>query len=326
MQNTLTSKKKMGNSDLEVAPLVLGGNVFGWTIDAPTSFAVLDAFVDRGFNMIDTANMYSAWVPGNQGGESETIIGDWLQKSGKRDRVLIATKVGMPMGDGSKGLKKDYIIASVEQSLKRLKTDRIDLYQSHADDADTPLQETLEAYDALIKAGKVRYIGASNYSAERLREAIEISKQHGLPQYISLQPEYNLYDRSGFEAQLEPLCLEQNVGVIPYYSLASGFLTGKYRSQADLAKSVRGKGIGEKYLNERGQNILAALDEISRAHDTTLTAIALAWLNQRKSITAPIASATSVAQLDELAAATSIKLSDQDVARLEANAGAASAR
>lgn len=317
MPNTLLSKKKLGHSNLEIAPLVLGGNVFGWTIDQSASFKVLDEFVDSGFNMIDTANMYSAWVPGNQGGESETIIGNWFENSKKREKVVLATKVGMPMGDGSKGLKADYILKSVDESLKRLKTDYIDLYQSHADDAEVPLEETLTAYDTLIKSGKVRAIGASNYTAARLAEALETSAQKKLPAYVSLQPEYNLYDRAGFEAELEPLCLKHNVGVIPYYSLASGFLSGKYRSEADLNKSVRGKSIGEKYLNERGTRILAALDILATAHNTTPSVIALAWLNQRKSITAPIASATTVEQLKELCQSASITLSEKDIKALD---------
>jgi len=310
------TKRPLGNSGLQVAPLALGGNVFGWTIDQNTSFAVLDAFVDFGFNLIDTANVYSAWVPGNQGGESETIMGRWFAASGKRDRIVLATKVGMKMGDGSRGLKKENILKSVEESLKRLQTDYIDLYQSHEDDEQAPLEETLSAYDALIRQGKVRAIGASNYTAARLRKALEISTSQHLPAYISLQPEYNLYDRAGFEAELESLCLEKNLGVISYYSLASGFLTGKYRSEADFAKSARGGGVG-KYLNDRGFRILAALDEISAVHGVPLATVALAWLIQRPAVTAPIASATSVDQLAELVKAAAITLSPEDVARLD---------
>jgi len=310
-------KKPLGASGLSVAPLVLGGNVFGWTIDEQKSFAVLDAFVDLGFDLIDTANMYSAWVPGNKGGESETIIGRWLKSSGKRDRTLIATKVGMPMGDGSQGLRKDYILRSAEESLRRLQTDHIDLYQSHKDDAETPLDETLSAYDTLIKQGKVRAIGASNYNAARLKEALTVSRQAHLPTYISLQPEYNLYDRQGFEEALEPLCLAENVGVISYYSLASGFLSGKYRSEQDLGKSARGATIGKRYLNDRGFRILQALDEVAAAQHTVPAVIALAWLIERPSVTAPIASATSVEQLAELAKAAQLTLSQDEVAKLD---------
>jgi len=310
------TKRPLGNSGLQVAPLALGGNVFGWTIDQKTSFAVLDAFVDFGFNLVDTANIYSTWVPGHQGGESETIIGQWLAATGRRDKIVLATKVGMEMGDGSKGLKKANILKSAEDSLKRLQTDHIDLYQSHEDDEATPLEETLAAYDVLIKQGKVRAIGASNYTAARLRQALEMSEAQDLPAYISLQPEYNLYDRAGFEAGLESLCLEKNVGVIGYYSLASGFLTGKYRSEADLGKSARGGGIG-RYLNDRGFRILAALDEVSAAHGVPLAAVALAWLIQRPAVTAPIASATSVAQLADLAKSAAITLGAEEVARLD---------
>ncbi len=311
------NKKPLGKSGISVAPLALGGNVFGWTIDQKKSFEVLDAFVDAGFDLIDTANMYSAWVPGNQGGESETIIGAWLQATGKRDKVRLATKVGMPMGDGSQGLKRDYILRSAEESLKRLQTDRIDLYQSHKDDAETPFEETLSAYDTLIKQGKVLAIGASNYDAPRLRETLAVSAGHGLPAYVSLQPEYNLFDRQGFEEALEPLCLEAGLGVIGYYSLASGFLSGKYRSEADLGKSARGASIGKKYLNERGFRILAALDEVAAAHQTAPAVIALAWLMQRPSVTAPIASATSVEQLAELIKAAHCRLANDDIVKLE---------
>jgi len=313
--DTMT-KRPLGNSGLQVAPLALGGNVFGWTIDRNTSFAVLDAFVDHGFNLVDTANIYSTWVPRHQGGESETIIGQWLASTGKRDKIVLATKVGMEMGDGSKGLTKKNILKSVEDSLARLQTDHIDLYQSHKDDEATPLEETLSAYDTLLKQGKVRAIGASNYTATRLRQALDISAAQHLPAYVSLQPEYNLYDRAGFEAELEPLCLEKSLGVISYFSLASGFLTGKYRSEADLGKSARGSGIG-KYLNDRGFRILAALDEVSAAHGVPLAAIALAWLIQRPAVTAPIASATSVAQMADLAKAAAVVLSVEDVARLD---------
>ena len=316
------TKRSLGRSGISVAPLALGGNVFGWTIDEKVSFQVLDAFVDFGFDLIDTANMYSAWVPGHKGGESETIIGNWLKMPGKRDKVVLATKVGMPMGDGSKGLKRDYILRSLEDSLKRLQTDHVDLYQSHKDDPETPLDETLSAYDTLIKQGKVRAIGASNYDAARLKQALQTSEEKGLPSYVSLQPEYNLYDRKGYEEALEPVCLENGIGVISYFSLASGFLTGKYRSQADLGQSARGGGIGKKYLNERGFRILEALDEVAAVHQTVPAVIALAWLIGRESITAPIASATSVEQLSQIVKAVEISLTESERARLdEASAG-----
>lgn len=310
------SKRTLGKSAIEVAPLALGGNVFGWTVDRKTSFEVLDAFVDFGFDLVDTANMYSTWVPGNQGGESETIIGQWLKATGKRDKVVLATKVGMEMGDGGKGLRKDAIFKAVEDSLTRLQTDRIDLYQSHLDDPETPLEETISAYDILIRQGKVRAIGASNHSAARLKEALATSAARNLPAYISLQPEYNLYDRAGYEGSLEQLCLDEGLGVISYFSLASGFLTGKYRSEADRGKSARGHGIG-KYLNERGFRILAALDEIAAEQSTVPAVIALAWLIQRPSVTAPIVSATSVTQLSELVKAARLTLSAQDIAKLD---------
>lgn len=309
-------KRQLGSSEISVAPLAFGGNVFGWTIDEKTSFALLDAFVNFGFNLVDTANVYSTWVPGNKGGESESIIGNWLKATGKRNKIVIATKVGKTMGDGSKGLKRDYILKSVEESLKRLQTDYIDLYQSHDDDTNVPLEETLYAYDLLIKQGKVRAIGASNYGAKRLAEALAVSGSKSYPAYISLQPQYNLYDRAGFEEELETLCLEQNLGVISYYSLASGFLTGKYRSKDDLAKSVRGAGIS-KYLNERGFRILAALDEVAAEYHTVPAVISLAWLMHRKSITAPIASATSVKQLSELVKAADVTLSENDIRILD---------
>lgn len=306
-------RRKLGGSDLMVAPLALGTNVFGWTIDQARSFEILDAFVDHGFNLLDTADMYATWAPGGQGGESETIIGNWIQSSGKRDKVLVGTKVGMAMGDGSKGLRRDHILRSAEQSLKRLKTDVIDLYQSHQDDAEAPLEETLAAYDKLIKDGKVRAIGASNYSAPRLAEALNVSSENNLPIYISMQPQYNLYDRQGYEQEMEPLCLEKGLGVISYSSIASGFLTGKYRSQDDLGQSARGGGIGARYLNERGNRILAALDKVAAEKNTVPVVVALAWLMARPSITAPIASATNVDQLAELVQAPRLQLTPEDV-------------
>lgn len=299
-------KRKLGRSGLEVAPLVLGGNVFGWTADEATSFKLLDAFVGAGFNCVDTADTYSRWAPGHQGGESEAIIGRWLKQRGNREKVLIATKVGMDMGGDNKGLSKAYILREVEASLKRLQTDCIDLYQSHTDDASTPLEETLEAYAQLMKQGKVRAIGASNYKGDRLAQAVKVSRERGYPRYESLQPLYNLCERE-YEQTLEPVCAEHGLGVIPYFSLAAGFLTGKYRSEADLSKSPRGQGI-KKYLNERGFRILEALDRVAKQHSTTPTAVALAWLLSRPSITAPIASATTLEQLDALIAATRLQL------------------
>jgi aryl-alcohol dehydrogenase-like predicted oxidoreductase len=308
-------RRRLGNSELEIAPLAFGGNVFGWTVDEQTSFELLDAFVAAGFNLIDTADTYSAWAPGNTGGESETIIGRWLKRTEKREEVIIATKVGMEMR-GEKGLAKSYILRSAEESLRRLQTDYIDLYQSHQDDPATPLDETLEAYGELIRQGKVRVIGASNYSAERLREALRISEQNDLPRYESIQPLYNLYDRAEFEAELEPLCLEKNVGVIGYYSLASGFLSGKYRSESDLNKSARGGGV-KKYLNERGFSILDALDKVSKRQASTPARVALAWLIARPVVTAPIASATSLQQLNDLIEATKLELDEASLKLLD---------
>ncbi len=302
------TKRKLGNSGLEIAPIVLGGNVFGWTADQATSFHLLDAFVAAGFNAVDTADVYSQWVPGNRGGESETIIGKWLKRSEKRQRVIIATKVGSEMDPGKKGLSKNYILGAVEDSLQRLQTDYIDLYQSHVDDPDTPLEETLEAYALLIQQGKVRAIGASNYTA-----------------FASLQPHYNLYERAGFEAELAPLCLRENIGVIPYFSLASGFLAGKYRSEADLAKRARGTFV-KKYLNERGFRILGALDQVARAHGATPTRVALAWLLAQPSVTAPIASVTNLDQLHELLGAADLPLDPESLGKLnQASAYAAGA-
>jgi aryl-alcohol dehydrogenase-like predicted oxidoreductase len=305
-------KREIGKSGIKVVPFAFGGNVFGWTIDEKTSFNILDAFVDGGLDFIDTADVYSAWKPGNKGGESETIIGNWLKKSGKRDKVIIATKVGKPMGENKKGLSRAYITEAVEASLTRLKTDYIDLYQSHDDDKSTPLQETLETYTDLIKQGKVRAIGASNYSGDRLLEALKVSKDNGLATYQCLQPEYNLYERGHYEKELEPVCLENNIGVINYYSLASGFLTGKYRSEADFSKSARGQGM-KKYLNDRGFKILDALDKVATEYQTTPATVALAWVLTRPGITAPIASATSVKQLHETIAAVELKLSTEAI-------------
>jgi len=299
--------RKLGNSTLQVAPLAFGGNIFGWTVDESMSFKLLDAFVSAGFNFIDTADTYSRWVPGNQGGESETIIGKWLRQRGNRAQLVIATKVGMEMGPAKKGLSRSYILQEVEDSLKRLQTDYIDLYQSHTDDAETPLEETLATYADLVKQGKVRFIGASNYKGERLAEALKVSKQKGYPSYQSLQPLYNLYDHADYEDNLEPVCVANGLGVIPYFPLAAGFLSGKYRSEADLSKSKRGQG-NKKYLNERGFRILAALDKVAKQHGSTPAKVAIAWLLARPSITAPIASATNLDQLNDLIDATKLKL------------------
>ncbi|MDR5832664.1 aldo/keto reductase [Caballeronia sp. LZ034LL] len=306
--------RNVGISELKVAPLVFGGNVFGWTADERTSFSILDAFVDHGLNFIDTADVYSAWVEGHQGGESETIIGKWFKESGKRHKIVLATKVGKL--STRPGLTAANIAAAVDDSLRRLKTDYIDVYFSHYDDEPTPLDETLNAYQKLIQAGKVRVIGASNYTGERLEEALKVAKDSGLPAYQILQPEYNLYDREAYETGLEPVVQQHDVAVVPYYALASGFLSGKYRSKADTQNKARGSRV-EKYLDARGLKILDALDEVAKRNDTTPATIALAWLIARPSITAPIASATSVAQLDSLAAATRLALSGEDVGLLD---------
>jgi aryl-alcohol dehydrogenase-like predicted oxidoreductase len=309
----MMEKRRLGKSDITVAPLCLGGNVFGWTADEAVSFALLDAFVDAGFNFIDTADVYSKWAPGHHGGESEIIIGEWLKRRGKRDDVIIATKVGSEMGPGKKGLSKAYITRAVEESLRRLNTDYIDLYQSHRDDEATPVEETLAAYAALIEAGKVRAIGASNFTAARLAAALEASRRHGLPRYETLQPEYNLMVRE-FEQELAPLCAREGLGVIPYFGLASGFLTGKYRSKADLKQSQRGEDV-EGYLNERGFRVLTALDAVAERCNATPAQVALAWLMTK--ITAPIASATSLKQLDDLVASARVTLSPTDVGLLD---------
>ena len=317
MQTKQVEKRKLGNSNLEVAPLVFGGNVFGWTVrDEKSASQLLNYFVDAGFNMIDTADIYSNWIPGNHGGESETIIGKWLKQSGKRDHVLIATKSGLDMGNGRKGLSKKHILQSADESLARLETDYIDLYQSHTEDKETPLEETLEAYAELIKTGKVRAIGASNFQDATLQGALRISREKSLPRYESLQPEYNLYVRNKFEGELETVCRENHIGVIPYFSLASGFLTGKYRSEKDLGNRSRGSRV-QKYLNPRGLRILAALDEVSKRYSATPAQVSLAWLLAKPTITAPIASATSVKQLDELLGATRVKLDPAAVQTLD---------
>ncbi len=309
--------RELGKSGLKVSVVTLGGNVFGWTADEAASFKVLDAFLAAGGNFIDTADVYSKWVPGHSGGESETIVGRWVASRRNRSQVLIATKVGAEMGSGTKGLSRAYIVREVEDSLRRLQTDHIDLYQSHVDDPDTPMEETLGAYADLIKQGKVRAIGASNFTAERLAQALAVSAQHGFPRYQSLQPLYNLFERAGYESALEPLCLKEHIGVIGYSSLGSGFLTGKYRSEADLGKSPRGQGVQKRYFNDRGFRILAALDEVAKRYASTPGAVALAWLIARPSVTSPIASATNTEQLNELVAATRLVLDREAIERLD---------
>lgn len=310
--------RNLGRSGIRVGPLALGGNVFGWTADEAASFRVLDAFVDAGLNLIDTADAYSTWAPGNKGGESETIIGKWLKRSGKRDRVVVATKVGweMPGRPQRKDLSAAWIREEVENSLRRLQVEFIDLYQSHHDDLQTPQEETLAAHAELIKAGKVRAIGASNFSAERLASALKISAEKGLPRYETMQPHYNLYDRSHYEGPLEDLCWREGIGVITYFSLASGFLSGKYRSEADLSKSARGGGMKDR-LNPRGLRILDALDQVAQAHDVRPATVALAWLIARPGITAPIASATSPEQLEDQIAATRLTLAADEIRLLD---------
>ena len=307
------NQRTLGRSGLQVSPICFGGNVFGWTVDESTSFGLLDAWVDAGMNFVDTADMYSRWVPGHTGGESETIIGKWLKRSGKRDKIVLATKVGKPMGDHKVGLAPAYIRSAVEASLMRLQTDVIDLYQSHDDDATVPLADTLGAYAELISAGKVRAIGASNFTAPRLAEALAVSAELGLPRYESLQPLYNLVERPAYEAELEKVCVDNGLGVINFFALASGFLSGKYRSEADLGKSARGQGV-KKYLNPKGLAVLDALDTAAKRLNATPAQVALAWQIARPSITAPIASATSLAQLEGLVAAARLTL-DADAIR-----------
>jgi aryl-alcohol dehydrogenase-like predicted oxidoreductase len=314
--------RPLGRSALQVSPLCFGGNVFGWTVDERTSHSLLDAWVDAGFNFIDTADVYSRWVPGHAGGESEAVIGRWLKQGGRRSRVVIATKVGMDMGEGRVGLKPERIREAVEASLRRLQVDCIDLYQAHKDDENTPLEATLAAFAKLVEQGKVRVIGASNYSAPRLAEALATSKRLGVPRYESLQPLYNLYDREEFERDLQPLCLREQVGVINYYALAAGFLTGKYRSAADATKSQRGASTVKKYLNPRGLRILAALDQVAERTGHTPAQVAIAWVMAQPAITSPIASATSVQQLQELVQAAQLKLDAEALALLDkASAG-----
>ncbi|TCZ74863.1 aldo/keto reductase [Flaviaesturariibacter aridisoli] len=308
--------RPLGRSPFSVAPIALGTNVFGWTIDEARSFRILDAFVDAGFNLIDTADVYSTWKPGNSGGESETIIGRWLRQSGKRDRIVLATKVGGDMGQGGKSLKKEYIHRAVEDSLRRLQTDHIDLYQAHWDDETLSVGEPIEAFAELIEAGKVRAIGASNFSGERLREALVFSGQYGLPRYETFQPEYNLYNRERFEKEYAPLVQAEGLGVISYYALASGFLSGKYRKPEDAHKSARGGSVLQKYVNERGLRILAALDAVAERYQSSLTSVALAWTMAQPGITAPIASATEEEQLKEILQSVELQLDEAALRQL----------
>ena len=310
-------KRQIGKSPLQVPVLCLGGNVFGWTVDERESFRVLDAALDAGLNFIDTADVYSRWVSGHAGGESETVLGKWFARSGRRSQVVLATKVGLDMGDGKKGLSGKYIAEAVEASLRRLQTDYVDLYQVHSDDKETPLEETLSALDTLVDHGKVRVIGASNYSGARLKEAIEISQKNNLARYECLQPNYSLVERSAFESNLLPVVQPYGIGVIPYFSLAAGFLTGKYRSKQDASGKARGQMV-EKYLNDRGFAILNALDDVAAELHSTSASVALAWLIAKPAITAPIASATSLDQLHDLAEATQLKLPPAAIARLDA--------
>lgn len=310
-------QRQLGRSGLSVPPLAFGGNVFGWTVGEADAFSLLDAMVDAGLNFIDTADVYSRWAPGNRGGESEVIIGKWLTKSGKRDKVIIATKVGMEMGPGAKGLSPAYIARAVDDSLARLQTDYIDLYQSHRDDPDTPLIDTLSAYGKLRERGKIRAIGASNYSSARLSEALILSERNNLPRYESIQPEYNLYAREPYESGLQAVVTAQGLGTINYRGLASGFLSGKYRNATDAGKSVRGRTIVDTYLDERGRRILAALDEAVATTGATHTQVALAWTIAQPGIAAPIASATSLAQLDDLVKAAYLKLPSEILHKLD---------
>ncbi len=310
------ARRPLGRSSLQVSPLCFGGNVFGWTVDEAQSFSLLDAWLDAGMNFVDTADVYSRWVPGHSGGESEVIIGKWLKKSGRREQLVLGTKVGMDMGDGKVGLRPEYIRAALDASLKRLQTDYVDLYQSHDDDQSVPLADVLGTFDDLIKEGKVRAIGASNYTAPRLAQALATSEQLGLARYESLQPLYNLYSRAEYEQDLQPLCVAQGVGVINFYALASGFLSGKYRSQADASKSARGHNIVKKYLNPRGLRIIEALDEVAAAVQAEPSQVAIAWLLRQPGIAAPIASATSLEQLQSLVRSAQLVLDEAALQRL----------
>ncbi|GHB16423.1 aldo/keto reductase [Salinicola rhizosphaerae] len=299
--------RSLGHPDIQTAPIVFGGNVFGWTLDDKQSFAMIDAWLDAGFNAIDTADVYSRWAEGNQGGESETVLGKWFKQSGRRDEVVLTSKVGMDLGDGKVGLSKAYIMQAIEASLTRLQTDYLDVYFSHQDDQDTPLEETLEAYDRLIEQGKIRMIAASNYTGDRLSKALEVSKAKSLPAYRCLQPFYNLYDREDFERDLAPVCREHDIAVVPYFSLASGFLTGKYRSREDAKGQARADFV-DKYFDDKGMRILEALDSVSKRYDTQPAAVSLAWLLAQPTVTAPIASASKPHHLDALKAACDLKL------------------
>ena len=300
-------KRRLGRSGLSIAPLVLGGNVFGWTADQATSFSILDRFLDLGFDMVDTANVYSRWVPGHDGGESERIIGNWLARSGKRDRVLIATKVGMG-SDEAKGLRRRQIDENVEASLERLKTDRIDLYQTHQDDMNTPVEETLEALGRLVKAGKVRAIGASQYTPARLLESLAASERLGIARYDTLQPEFNLYDREAFERDYQPIAAQHDLAVIPFFGLAKGFLSGKYRKASDIEGRPRAAGLKKYFEGDRGMKILAALDAVGKRLDATPAQVSLAWMMAQRTIAAPIVSVTTLEQLDEIAGAASLRM------------------
>jgi aryl-alcohol dehydrogenase-like predicted oxidoreductase len=306
---------KLGKTGIEISPLIFGGNIFGWTVDQPKSFQLLDAFADAGFNAIDTADTYSRWAPGHKGGESERIIGEWMKRNGNRKKVIVATKVGMDMGEFGKGLSKSHILRSAEESLKRLQTDYIDLYQSHADDPDTPFEETLGAYAELIKQGKVRAIGASNHTAERLAAALEVSRKTGLPAYQTLQPNYSLVERPEYEINLQPLCEKESLGVISYFPLAAGFLTGKYRSEKDVDGKPRARNVS-KYLNERGFKVLAALDQVSKKYNATPARVSLAWVQSRPGISAPIVSATNLDQLKDLIASVEVVMDSESIALL----------
>lgn len=311
----MLQNRKLGVSEITIAPLVFGTNVFGWTTDENMTFKLLDYFTEQGFNAIDTADVYSKWVDGHVGGESELAIGKWLKQSGKRDKIVLATKLGAELAPDKKGLSRKYIISAVEASLKRLNTDYIDLYQSHYDDPETPIEETLSAYELLIKEGKIRIIGASNFTPERLEKSLQVGRDNNLPVYQTFQPEYNLYDRANFEENIRPITTANNLSVISYFSLASGFLTGKYKSLDDIKDSKRA-GFVEKYFTDRGLNILKALDQVAEKNETTAGSIALAWVIQQPGITAPIASATNIDQLADLIKATTITLDQEDIALL----------
>jgi aryl-alcohol dehydrogenase-like predicted oxidoreductase len=313
--------RKLGNSNLEIAPLVFGGNVLGWTVDESTSFSILDAFVDAGFNAIDTADVYSSWAPGNRGGESEAVIGKWIRRRNRSNDLIIITKVGMDMGQGRSGLGRDHIIRSIDESLGRLGRDYVDVYMAHRDDRKTPLDETLEAFSRLVRAGKVRTLAASNYDGARLGQALDISQRDGMNRFDCLEPLYNLYDRAAFESELRDVCLSRKVGVIPYYGLASGFLTGKYRSAEDATKSPRGGGIVKKYLNDRGRRILEALDEVSQRLNASPAQVSIAWLIAQPAVTGPIVSATGLEQLKEIVAATNLVLDTEAMSLLDAASG-----